>query len=298
MKENIRLAVLGGDRRQIYMTQRLLEAGYEVSVWGLGEDHTSLNGARVCNTWETALESSEAVILPLPASVDGVRIHTPLREGGASLRIDHLIDHIGERLLLGGRISEPVRAHCQKRSVRCIDYYESELLQLKNALPTAEGAISIAMQSLPITLDGATAAVLGYGRIGSLLAARLWSLGADVTVYARRQEALTAAQLSHHKTARLRQDVNASALTSLPEGCRVVFNTIPQRLLSNETLDLIPQNCLYIDLASAPGGIDHSAAAAKGLQTLWATALPGKYAPETAGFILGDVMLALLEESD
>ena len=294
MKENIRLAVLGGDRRQIYMTQRLLEAGYEVSVWGLGEDHTSLNGARVCNTWETALESSEAVILPLPASMDGVRIRTPLREGGASLRIDHLIDHMGERLLLGGRISEPVRAHCQKRSVRCIDYYESELLQLKNALPTAEGAISIAMQRLPVTIDGAQAAVIGYGRIGSLLAAKLASLGARVTVYARRQESLSAAELSHHQTARIRQDQNGASIASLPEDCRMIFNTVPARLIPNESLDLIPQSCLYVDLASAPGGIDHTAAAAKGLQTIWASALPGKYAPETAGRILGETIVALL----
>ena len=294
MKEIKRLAVLGGDQRQIFMIRSLSERGYHIKVWGLGKGGEALVGAQVCDTWEEAIDGCEAVILPLPASVDGVRVHTPTATEDASLRIDTLLDRLRGKLLLGGRISESVRALARRQSVFVIDYYESELLQQKNALPTAEGAIEIAMQRLPITIDGAQAAVIGYGRIGALLAAKLSALGATVTVYARRQEALTAAQLCHHRTVRIRQDENGTVITSLPSDCRVIFNTVPARLIPNESLALIPKNCLYVDLASPPGGIDHTTAATVGLQTVWGTALPGKCAPETAGLILGEAIDALL----
>ena len=52
-------------------------------------------------------------------------------------------------------------------------------------VPTAEGAIQIAMEELPITIHGANVLVIGNGRIGSLLAGRLQCLGAHVTVSAR-----------------------------------------------------------------------------------------------------------------
>ena len=294
--EQIRhLAVLGGDQRQIYMTKGLMGEGYELSVWGLGKCHEALLGAEVCDTWERAIEKSDAVILPLPLSIDGVRVHCPLHDGEAHLRVANLLDAISGKVMLGGRISEPLYALAEKKGVRPIDYYDCELLQQKNAIPTAEGAIAIAMQALPITIDRAEVAVLGYGRIGKLLSAKLSVLGAYVTVYARRREVLSEASLYHHKTALLSKREGRAALSSFPEGCRAVFNTIPERLIANDDLDVIPPDCLYVDLASAPGGIDHTAAAARGIKTVWGTALPGKCAPETAGKIISEAIVMLLE---
>ncbi len=69
-----------------------------------------------------------------------------------------------------------------------------EELAVANAVPTAEGAIQIALEELPITLHGARALVIGYGRLGKALAQRLDGLGARVTVAARSWEALAWAQ--------------------------------------------------------------------------------------------------------
>ena len=294
MKQIQRLAMLGGDARQISASAFLSKHGYDVRVWALGNCHDACGNATVCDTWEDAIQGAEAVILPLPISSDGVRVHCPLHDGDDLLRLTTLIDRLAGRLLLGGRIPPFLRALAHERGVECLDYYECELLQQKNALPTAEGAIAIAMQALPITIDGATTAVLGYGRIGSLLAAKLEALGAHVTVYARRQQSLTAASLCHHDTARLTQNEHGAALSALPIGCRAVFNTVPERLIPNDALSIIPRDCLYVDLASAPGGIDHTAAAAMGLSTVWGTALPGKCAPETAGIIVAEAIITLL----
>ena len=46
-------------------------------------------------------------------------------------------------------------------------------------MPTAEGAIQLAMEELPITLHGARVLVIGYGRLGRVLADRLAGLKAE-----------------------------------------------------------------------------------------------------------------------
>lgn len=292
------LAILGGDQRQVFMARRLAESGHSVFVWGLGACDAEIGAAKVCACWEDAVNASNAVILPLPASSDGVRVHCPLQCEDVFLRIPALLDKLGDRLLLGGRFTEALRGIAEQKGARWIDYYESEVLQLKNALPTAEGAISIAMRELPVTLDGTHAVILGYGRIGSLLAEKLYLLGARVTVYARRSEQLTQASLHHHTVRRMICEGGHSVPQGIPQDCRVIFNTVPRWILTREQLVKLPKNCVLIDLASAPGGIDHNAAAELGIRSIWGTSLPGRYTPESAGYILAEVIEDILSDLD
>ena len=80
------------------------------------------------------------------------------------------------------------------------------------------------------------------------------------------------------------------------EEFRLLFNTAPSLLLDGEKLQRLRKDCLCIDLASAPGGIDFDAAQQLGLQAVWARSLPGKAAPETAGCIIRDTIYRILEE--
>ncbi len=296
MSEKRGLAVLGGDSRQIAMARALSSMGYPVCVWGLGDCRKEIGDARLCDTWEMAVQSADVVILPLPISADGVRIHCPLHDRDVLLRITTLLDGIGKRLLLGGRMPEPIRNMADQLGVRWIDYFESEVLQLKNAVPTAEGAIAIAMQELSVTIDGLEAAVIGYGRIGELLAEKLRALGAQVTVFARRAEQRARAETRHHRVERLSSEHGSIAPRSL--SCfRVIFNTVPKRIITSDLLRTVRRDCVMIDLASAPGGIDLSAAQNMGLRGVWGTALPGKVAPESAGEILAQSIHVILEET-
>ena len=129
-----------------------------------------------------------------------------------------------------------------------------------------------------------------------MLAEKLQALGAHVTVYARRREALTQAELHHHSTGRLICRNGRSTPDAFPKGVRVIFNTVPERIFNTETLRCIPGDCVLIDLASPPGGIDLGAAQTLGLRTVWGTSLPGKCAPESAGRILAETVESILEE--
>ena len=110
-------------------------------------------------------------------------------------------------------------------------------------------------------MDGIHAAVIGYGRIATVLSDKLTALGAQVYLYARKERDLARAAQRHLFPMRL-ESVRGkkSALCYLPRDCRVIFNTVPYPLFTREVLETIPRNCLYIDLASAPGGIDWAAA--------------------------------------
>ncbi|GHV18147.1 hypothetical protein FACS189425_06110 [Clostridia bacterium] len=51
-----------------------------------------------------------------------------------------------------------------------------------NAIPTAEAAIAIAISSTSFTLNGANIAILGNGRVGKALSARLAPFGANIAI--------------------------------------------------------------------------------------------------------------------
>lgn len=280
------VSVLGGDGRQRVMINELATNGFEVCAWGI-DGLTAAAHVCVSADWREAVANSRAVILPLPCSTDGVHLNAT---AGDALRLDVLLREMNGGVLLGGRLSESTRNLAEKYGIRCIDYYESEVLQLKNALPSAEGGIFEAMRHLPVTVKGCEAAVIGYGRIGELLAKMLCALGADVTVYARREESLTRARLADCRVVKILQINGNSVIKDVSASVRVIFNTVPERLLGKELLQTLASNCLLIDLASAPGGIDFETARSLGLKAVWATGLPGKYAPESAGIYLAETV--------
>lgn len=289
------IAVIGGDERLRMVARALSATGRRVYGWGLTTRAGETEDTVLCDSWEEALERADTVLLPLPTSVDGLRVHCPFVSTHIAPRLLSLLPHLKGKLVLGGRIEPSFAEACEQQEIAYVDYFRSEQLQWKNALPTAEGALLLALQELPVTLFGTAVAVVGYGRIGSLLAQRLFALGADVTVLARNAIALTRASLMGMHVYPL--DGDDAVWKGLPSGCRAVFNTVPTVLFTQEALLHVPQNCVLIDLASVPGGIDHTAAARLGLRSVWGTSLPGKLFPECASVFLAETISEVLKEN-
>ena len=76
----------------------------------------------------------------------------------------------------------------------------------------------------------------------------------------------------------------------------LVVNTIPARVLGREELAALRPDCLILDLASKPGGVDLAAAGELGLTVIWALSLPGKVAPVSAGRAIQQAIYHLLHE--
>lgn len=193
-------------------------------------------------------------------------------------------------LILAGRPGAPVRRAAQEANLPLLDYFSRPELECLNAVPTAEGCLALLLQLRERTVWESDFLVLGYGRVGRAVARRLELLGGHVTVAARSAEQRANARCAGHRAASLGE------LPALLPGHDTVVNTIPALVLTRELLEKLPPEALVVDLASLPGGVDFAAAAALGLRAEHALSLPGKCAPRTAGTLIAQTVLTILEE--
>ena len=281
---SIKLAIIGGDLRQLVMASKFAkEENIECAVCGFDSKAPVPPEVPRTDTPEDAIRGAAAVILPLPASADKLHITAPYTEKEIFL-VSVLSLLQDEQLLLGGMLDKRVMDLHSKT----FDYYEREEMKTLNAVPTAEGAIGIAMEELPITVHNSRMSVLGFGRVGKALAIRLKALGAHVTVCARKEGDLALAESFGLRPVSMRSIQDALS------GYDCVFNTVPSTIIREPLFDFISANTLVIDLAARPGGVDFDSARQHGIKVVWALSLPGKTSPVTAGEIIQKACINIL----
>lgn len=276
------ILIAGGDLRQYYLAQ-ILSKNCTVYTTGLEKCTPPFSG-EVFPEQVSALPPPDYIILPVPAESEPGILNTPF--SAARIPTDTVLSCANAHTaVLGGRMDESLTASLCARGLISCDYLKREELAVKNAAVTAEGAVCLAMEELPRTIDQTAVLVIGYGRIGRLLAKKLSALGARVTVAARSLEARAWAESEGNKVCAV------DALEKVLPQFYLIYNTAPAEVLSESLLTCVKPDCLLIDLASKPGGIDQLCARRLGLKTIWALSLPGKTAPYTAARIIADTVL-------
>ncbi|MBR2478902.1 MAG: dipicolinate synthase [Clostridia bacterium] len=292
----IKLAILGGDRRQSSLAVKMSEYGVAVSVFGT--DTAGLSGAQrvtVCEDLHSCLAGADSIILPLPASGDGELVSCPM--SGERISLYEVFNFANGRPVFGGRFSPAVKRLAERTEARLIDYFDSEELKIRNSVLASEGAVSVAMNELDVALFGSKCLVTGYGRLAKTLAPMLRALGAEVTVAARKNLDLAWASAYGFGAMKLGLKKNGeSTLTDLAPDIDVIFNTVPSWIFDRAVLEAVSPRTLIVDLASAPGGVDPKAASELGRRVVPALSLPGKYAPVSAGRLLGEHIVELLKQ--
>ncbi len=265
--------VIGGDARSGWCAEALRAAGWTVSPLGVPAQADTPPDA-----------SAEVVVLPFP-SFDG-----ELLRGPAKLSVRVLLEQVAAGQRVFGGCFGIWRETLAARGCTVRDLYGAEPLTTANAVPTAEGAIALAMQESSVTLHGARCLVIGFGRIGKVLAQKLRALSAQVTVSVRRagdQGLAEALGLDSEQTG-----IYAHGLKQYD----FVFNTVPAPVLSAAQLRQLSPECVLIDLSSALYGIAPELCAEAGVRCRYAPGLPGKCAPKTAGTLYARQILSECEE--
>lgn len=284
MKRALNFWVIGGDLRQAALARQLAEDGHTVHTFALEQ----VEGL-ICEKELIEISRADCVVLPLPAVGESGRLNAPL--SGEQHSIEWVLDFLeAGQLVCAGMVRADLQELAQRRGLILYDYFAREELAVANAVPTAEGAVQIALEELPITLHNARVLIIGYGRLGRVTAQRMAVLGARVTVAARSYEQLAWAQVWGYATE------HTTDLTPWLCSYDLVVNTVPAEILGREELSILKPGALVIDLASKPGGVDFETAAQLGVQAIWALSLPGKVAPVSSGSYIKTTIYHIIDE--
>ncbi|WP_417104253.1 dipicolinate synthase subunit DpsA [Hominenteromicrobium sp.] len=276
--------VIGGDVRMKYLAQSIAADGYPVCVCGL-EKLGTCRGAAECDLPQLAAKSS-VILLPLPATKDGLFLNAPYAEN--EIRLDDDFSRLFmHKTVCGGMLQRLTASSSLWREIEPEDYYRREELAVGNAIPTAEGAVGIAIREYPGTINGAKCLITGFGRIGKNLAIILRGMGAEVFCAARKKADLMQMRAF---------GVQPLTYREISRRFDLIFNTVPAKVLTSPVLMQQTRDTLIIELASAPGGIDLKRAEELHLHVIDAPSLPGRVAPKTAAEYIKEAVYNILEE--
>lgn len=284
-------AIIGGDLRAVKLASILAEEGNVIYTYGLEKAEELKNNHNVimCDKLNKAIKDDvEVVIGPIPFSSNGEKINTPFSDNKISIR--ELMHSLNAKILIAGSIAPNVYDMANDEYIEIIDIMKREELAVLNTISTAEGAIEIAIANTNKILHGSNVLILGFGRIGKVLARKLAGLSAKVTCAARKDEDLAWIKAYGHMA------TNINLLGENLSQYDIILNTVPHLILNQELLNYVKEDCLLIDLASNPGGIDKRAAKNRQLKLIWALALPGKVAPITTAEFIKDTIYNILKE--
>lgn len=181
-----------------------------------------------------------------------------------------------EKKIICGLTDDAFLSLAKEKNWRLYHVLQDEKYTLQNAILSAEGALYAAMRQADFSVGKSSCLVIGFGRIGKALTGMLRGLGAQVIVAARREESRIAAG-------------DGIAIGEIPlylPNMQLIFNTVPSPILGKEWISLINPDALMIELASAPYGIDLSAAQEMHLRAWGEWGIPGRYCPKAAAELL------------
>jgi len=278
------VAVIGGDRRQVELVHRLKKSVDHIFM--VGFDRISFPDTNVTALPLSAVpwEQLNAILFPVSGVGTDGKIEAQYAFETLIVTREMLAKKPNNCIIFSGIRTEFLK----DMGENLVCWMERDDVAVYNSVPTAEGALMLAMQHTTVTIHNASVVILGYGRCGITIADLFQAVGAKVTVVTdEATEKARAHQAGHHT-------ISVRAMHKELAYADICINTIPIFVLTEDTLPYVKDDCYILDIASRPGGVDTGVAGLLGLHVQEAPGLPGKVAPETAGEILAIVTMAIL----
>jgi len=269
MHSKKQIAFICGDNRQIYLANLFSENGWIVYTYNIDSPLLSNNCIK-CKDLKSAINHCNIVVFPFKIR------DIPIDEFFSSE------SYFKNKTIFGGNISNDFIEFFFKNKIEFYDFFKVDYITRLNAIATAEGCIKEAIEMSPYNLHNASSLVLGYGNCGSVLAHKLSNLNSYVTIACRKPYQGACAISEGIKY------INISHLESRIKDFNYIFNTIPSTILTPNMLEKINKDCVIIDIASSPGGIDLEYAHMINLKAKTIPGIPGKVSPLSSAIILYD----------
>ncbi|MFD1177246.1 dipicolinate synthase subunit DpsA [Paenibacillus puldeungensis] len=291
MLTGITIVFLGGDARQVEVINKCVELDATVRIVGFDRIETPLPGVSHETLTPGLLAGADVIILPVIGCDDQGVIKAPFSAEHIVISQEQFAAVRKTTLMYTGIAKTFLKQMSTEYGFRLIEVLERDDVAIFNSIPTAEGAVMMAIQNTDITIHGSTCIVLGIGRTGFTLANTLQGLGAKVRVGVRREDDIArAVQMGWTPFA-------TRDLAICVSDVDLIFNTIPTMIVTAQIISKLPRRAVIIDLASAPGGTDFRFAEKRGVKAILAPGLPGIVAPKTAGIIMANTICqSILDE--
>ncbi len=286
--QGLKISMLGGDKRDRVLAKRLIDMGVDLKIYGT-ERWTDIPKEAFASSEREAIGGARVGIIPITGTDDNcvVRASNPQ----IKLTKELLSLMAKDKILVIGRVKPCLEELIKEVDIKTIETAENDEIAIYNSIPSAEGAIQMAMEATDITIWGSLSLVLGFGRTGQTVARMLKGIGSKVTVLARKPKDLARISEMGYGSMHFRDTI------SVIKDADFIFNTAPAMVLPEEVLKHAKKDGYILDLASPPGGVDFYAAEKFGIKAVLAPGLPGKVAPKTAGQILAKTVPSLIEQS-
>lgn len=288
----VQIVLAGGDARQLEVIRRLTELDASVTLVGFDRLDTPFSGVTKAEWSVEILSHVDALVLPAVGTDDEGIISTLFTDQQLKLTDAHLAVLPNTCKVITGMAKPFLRKLCEKYHLNLIELFERDDVAIYNSIPTAEGALMMAIQNTDITIHSSNCVVLGLGRTGFTMARTLQALGAHVKVGVRRDEAFARAFEMGF------EPFYMADLARQAGNIDLIFNTIPTMIVTAQVIAQLPLRACIIDLASKPGGTDFRFAEKRGIKALLAPGLPGIVAPKTAGRIIANSLTQIILEDN
>ncbi|WYP24920.1 dipicolinic acid synthetase subunit A [Alkalihalobacillus sp. FSL W8-0930] len=286
------ILLIGGDARHLEIIRTLSTLDAKISLAGFEQLDDGFIGASKITLDDVDWTTVDAIILPVSGmSADGW-IETVFSNETLSLTLAQLEQTPTHCTIYTGISNDFLDQLHHKAKRPLVRLMERDDVAIFNSIPTAEGALMMAIQHTDFTIHGANVAVLGLGRIGMTIARSFDAIGANVKVGAH-----DSALLARISEMGLKPFHTKHILTELKD-VDICINTIPSRMITARVLAEMPLHAFIIDLASKPGGTDFRYAEKRGMKAMLVPGMPGIVAPKTAGKILATILADQLKSDD
>lgn len=269
----MKLLIITADRRQIFMAEKLMKKGIE------------------CYLFTPEIFKSDR-----KEYYDGVVFALPcMKSSEVNCEYPVTLNEIFSLVKKGGYIFSAMsddlfNAEIKRWSLENFDYYEREELIILNAGLTAEGVLEIVLSASDVSMNNLNILVTGYGRTGQAISEILSRNLVSVTVAARKETDRVKGKMKKMKT------ISFDEIEKHAEIYDFVINTVPTLVIDKNLLEKFRNNCVFVEVASRPYGIDISYAKSHNKKLIIASSLPGKYVPRSAGFFIADTIINIIKE--
>ncbi len=275
---NYNFSVIGGDKRNVYASNYLKSLGHNVKNYGFDKCDIPND-----TTLQDTIKTSDFIICPIPFSRDNIFLNTPL--SSKKILINDLLSLSNNTIPI---FTGALNSFFDNKNL--IDIYKTKNVTKSSTIATAEGAIKIAIENTDFSLFNSNILIIGYGNIGSHLAKLLKTFGANVSIATRSDDSIKKAMNNGFET------FKTTELKNTLSNKNIIFNTAPFIQITKDNMSEINKDCLYIELASSPFGIDYEESKNQNIKVIYGMSLPGLISPKTVATTLVDEILENIKE--